>query len=247
MIYRRGDCMIIYKIINRVNGKIYIGQTVQKLEERIRKHFSRAKTEIQYKYPLVNAIRKYGENNFDYETIEIVDALEKLNEREVYWIRYYNSISPNGYNATEGGEGTEGYKHKEKDKLKMKKLKINKYNGENNPFYGKRHSQAQIEKWKQERKGRKLTEEWKANISKTRKRKKIINLDTGEVFESIRHVCRHYGKDPNSGTAWAISNVCNKKPKYKTVLGYRFEYYEPLLHDNTVPSLKFLKEGVTTR
>lgn len=239
--------MIIYKITNRVNGKIYIGQTVQELEVRVRKHFSRAKTEIKYQYPLVNDIRKYGENNFDYEIIEIINKLEQLNEREVYWINHYKSIWPNGYNVTEGGAGTKGYNHRQEDKLNMSKLKVNKYEGENNPFYGKKHSEAQIEKWKKERKGRKLTDEWKINISKTRKRKQIINLDTGEVFESIRHVCRYYGKNPDSGTASSISNVCNKKPKYKTVLGYRFEYYDPLLHDNTVPSLKFIKEGVTTR
>jgi len=169
-----------------------------------------------------------------------------LNTREAYWIRYYNSIVPNGYNLTIGGQGTTGYHHTPEDRNKMSNLKKDRYLGEGNPFYGKTHSQEQIGKWKAERKGRNLSESWKSNISKTRKRKRIINLDTGEVFESIRHACRHYGKNPDSGTASAISFVCQHKPKYETCMGYHFEYYNPIIHDNTVPSLRFLKEGVTT-
>lgn len=48
------------------------------------------------------------------------------------------------------------------------------------------------------------------------------------------------------GAAGAIAKVCKKEPKYKTAIGYRFEYYNPDVHDNTVPNLKHIEEGVTT-
>ena len=64
----------IYKITNKINGKIYIGQ----------------------------AIKKYGKENFTIELIEQVEK-DKLDEREVYWISFYNSYQK-GYNCTLGGQ-----------------------------------------------------------------------------------------------------------------------------------------------
>lgn len=238
--------VIIYKITNKINGKVYIGQTRQTIKARFNRHIQRALNEPHYDYALCNAMRKYGIESFEIELVEKVNDESELNDREIYWIDYFNSVSPNGYNMTYGGGGTNGYEHKEEDKKIMSMKKWGMFQKENNPFYGRKHSKEQIEKWKKERSGRKLTEEWKQNISKTRKRKPVINIDTGEVFESARHVCRHYGKNPDSGTAGTIAKVCRKQKKYKTVMGYRFEYYNPKIHDNTVPSLKHIKEGVTT-
>lgn len=238
--------MIIYKITNLKNGKVYIGQTTQTLKARMSRHITRALNETHYNYALCNAIRKYKPDSFKFEIIENVNDKSELNEREMYWIKYYNSTTPSGYNMTEGGGGTNGYKHKEEDKAIMSSMKRGMYKKDENPFYGKHHSEEQKAKWRKERSGRTLTDDHKLNISKTRKRIKIINIDTNEVFESARHVCRHYGKDPDSGTASVIAKVCRKEKKYKTVLGYRFEYYKPEVHDNTVPSLKHIKEGVTT-
>ena len=236
--------MIIYKITNTKNGKIYIGQTVQALNKRIAKHKQRMKSGA--KMPLYCAFRKYGIESFTFEVIDTANNAEELNEKEIYWISYFNSIHPHGYNLTSGGSGTFNYHHTEADKERMSKLKDGVFNGENNPFYGKHHTKEQIEKWKRDRRGRKLSDEWKQNISKTRKRIPIINIDTGEVFESARHVARHYGKNPDSGISGTIAKVCRKEPKYNTCMGYHFEYYNPQIHDNTVPNLHFLKEGVTT-
>ena len=217
---------------------------MQTFKNRTAEHKKKAKG--SYNLPISNAIRKYGVENFDFEIIENVNSQKELNMREEYWIRYYNSMTPNGYNLTIGGQGAVGYKHTDDDKIKMSDLKRDMFKGEENPFYGKTHSAEQKEKWSKERRGRKLTPKWIENISKTRKRKKIVNLDTGEVFESARHFCRHYGKNPDSGTAGTVAKVCQKKPKFNTCLGYRLEYYESAIHDNTVPNLQFLKEGVTT-
>ncbi len=236
--------MIIYKIKNIENGKIYIGETTKTLNKRLSEHRKRIKA--GYKLPLYDDVRKYGFDSFVVEQIDTAKTQNELYAKEKKWIKHYSSIVPNGYNLTDGGKGTVNYHHTEEDKIKMRKLKLGKYDGKNNPFYGKHHSEEQIAKWKKERSGRKLTKEWKENISKTRKRKPIINIDTREVFESARHVARYYGKNPDSGVSSAIAKVCKKIPKYNTCMGYRFEYYEPKVHDNTVPSLRFLKEGVTT-
>lgn len=95
----------IYKITNLINNKIYIGQTRFNVETRFNQHLYEAnKGELQY--PLYQAIRKYGEENFKLDIIEEIDET-LLNEREQYWIQYYDSYIKNkkGYNCTYGGEG----------------------------------------------------------------------------------------------------------------------------------------------
>ena len=98
-------CMCgIYKIQNLINGKIYIGQSVD-----ICYRFNNHKSESfnpksnAYNTAIHRAIRKYGVENFSFDIIEECDQNE-LREREIYWINYYNSFG-NGYNLTTGGEG----------------------------------------------------------------------------------------------------------------------------------------------
>lgn len=98
----------IYKITNKINNKIYIGQSID-IERRWRAH----KTEPfninsdNYNTVFYKAIRKYGIDNFTFEVIEECSK-DKLNEREEYWINYYNSYvnaeESNGYNMTLGGD-----------------------------------------------------------------------------------------------------------------------------------------------
>ena len=96
----------IYKIVNLINNKIYIGQTTRNIQIRMREHISKAYDTKDNLY-IHNAIRKYGENNFIIEIIEQIDN-NLLDEREQYWISYYNSYnSENGYNLTHGGLGNQ--------------------------------------------------------------------------------------------------------------------------------------------
>lgn len=88
----------IYKIQNLIDGKIYIGQSVH-IQARFNQHKNEAKNGNTR--PLYNAIRKYGIENFSFEVIEECSK-EKLNEREIYWIKKYDSFH-NGYNLTPGG------------------------------------------------------------------------------------------------------------------------------------------------
>lgn len=90
----------IYIIKNRVNNKCYIGQTKKTIEERWREHIF---NHTRRKQAIYMAMRKYGIENFYIEEVESVD-IEKLNDREIYWINKLNTVSPNGYNISTGGD-----------------------------------------------------------------------------------------------------------------------------------------------
>lgn len=92
----------IYKITNLTNEKVYIGKTDRDVETRWREHKRHAK-DLKH-IPLYKAILKYGIENFKIETIEECSS-EVLDERESYWISFYNAYF-DGYNCTLGGEGS---------------------------------------------------------------------------------------------------------------------------------------------
>ena len=88
----------IYKFTNLLNNKVYIG-----------KH-KYDKLELDKKYLtsgiLINkSIHKYGIQNFTHELICICEDLTELNQKEIFYINYFNSFYPNGYNLTKGGDG----------------------------------------------------------------------------------------------------------------------------------------------
>lgn len=98
----------IYKITNDINQKIYIGKTEFSIEKRFKEHCRDAYKDSLEKRPLYSAIRKYGSEHF---YIELVEETDNPEEREIYWIEYYNSFR-DGYNATKGGDGKCIYNHK---------------------------------------------------------------------------------------------------------------------------------------
>jgi group I intron endonuclease len=103
---------IIYVHINKINGKAYVGQTIQTLQHRWGGGSLYSTCTCFYR-----AIQKYGWDNFEHKILECGLNDDELNERERYWIEKYNSIQ-NGYNIREGGNNqhlTE--EHKEKIRL----------------------------------------------------------------------------------------------------------------------------------
>ena len=93
----------IYKITNKINNHAYIGQSVD-INGRINRHKRDSKninSEV-YNYPLYKAFRKYGIENFSFEILEECKK-EELNEREIYWISFYDTVK-NGYNVSRGGQ-----------------------------------------------------------------------------------------------------------------------------------------------
>ena len=96
--------MLIYKITNRINGKVYIGQTTRPLTVRWKQHCNPANTNC---IALHRAIQKYGKENFTVEQIDVACDIDELNEKEIYWIKFYDSVnSEKGYNLKVGGEHT---------------------------------------------------------------------------------------------------------------------------------------------
>ena len=112
------DTGCIYRALNMVNGKSYIGKTVQSFEDRINQHSSGQGSKL-----LRSAIRKYGIDSILWTALEKGLPEEMLDERERYWIDKYDCISPNGYNLTTGGEGAShsGKPHRKTSKPKRKR------------------------------------------------------------------------------------------------------------------------------
>lgn len=95
--------MIIYKATNLVNGKVYIGQTIRPISERIREHNYTSKDGRFLTY-FYRAILKHGKNNFKWETIDKALSQKELDSKEKYWIKFYDSNNKHvGYNNKKGG------------------------------------------------------------------------------------------------------------------------------------------------
>lgn len=97
----------IYKITNTVNGQMYIGQTVKTVEKRFTQHKNNSNKPYFSQLVLYKAFNKYGIENFKCEIVEEVPN-ELLDEKEKYWIEYYDTYF-NGYNSTLGGRATPLY------------------------------------------------------------------------------------------------------------------------------------------
>ena len=91
---------IIYCAFNSLNGKRYIGQTIQNLQDRKRNHI------ITNNCPYFHsALIKYGEENFEWKIIDAGERGEELDEKEKFWISFFQTNNPSyGYNLTNGGQ-----------------------------------------------------------------------------------------------------------------------------------------------
>lgn len=111
--------MIIYYIKNKLNGKMYIGQTIHTLKYRMYRHVQKVKQNNPCK--LYQAIRKYGWENFEINVLCECSSKDELDEKETYYINYYDTYK-NGYNMTLGGDSNlmfvEEYRKKHDDKMK---------------------------------------------------------------------------------------------------------------------------------
>src|SRR6056300_661245 len=110
------ECMgqkgIIYKITSP-SGKVYVGQTIRSFEKRMQEH----KQESSCCTTVSRAIQKY-KDQMKYEIVEDNVPPEQLDEREIFWIKKLNSLAPNGYNCTTGGQFTKEYAQEVKDRMR---------------------------------------------------------------------------------------------------------------------------------
>lgn len=114
---------LIYKCTNRVNGKVYIGQTVNTLEYRRKKHLENARV-MRYDFYFYRALNKYGYKNFTWEVIDYAESRDELNMREVKYIKELRTTeSKFGYNISSGGSNGNnflGKSEKEKEEIRKK-------------------------------------------------------------------------------------------------------------------------------
>lgn len=108
---------VIYKITNKINNMSYIGQTTGNVYSR----FSAHKRDTRKNRYITNVINKYGEENFLFEVVLVCFDQQYLNSMEDYFIKYFNTMAPNGYNLRPGG--LQYGKMSEDTKLKISKSK----------------------------------------------------------------------------------------------------------------------------
>ena len=182
----------VYKITNTVNGKSYIGISVNEPEKhRIKDHLAGRGNRI-----IANAVKKYGKDAFTYEILEANVFDELLPNLEVAYIDKFNSVAPHGYNLTSGGE-----KNKIPSKETLRKLSALN-SGKKNPNFGKQHSVSTRLKISNAQRGKKrkpLTAEHRQKISDSNKGKtmsaearlKISAANKGQRTGENNH---NYGK-----------------------------------------------------
>lgn len=157
----------IYKIINNLNKKIYIGRS-NNIFARINSHKISSKN---IKSPLYNAIRKYNIENFTYEVIEYCDV-EEISKKEIYWIEFFNSANRLiGYNLNDSEQGIIIVSKQTRNKI-SEKLKGN--TNSKNKIRTKEH----IDKIIESNKRRVWTEEQKYKL-------RIANLGRKDSKETI--------------------------------------------------------------
>jgi len=217
--------MIIYKATNSINNKSYIGQTIHNLNDRMGAHFQEAKKD---NLPFHNALLKY-KHEFIWEKIDQCDSKEELDEMEFHYIKQYDTLFPNGYNMTLGGEGTHGWKPsndtKKKIGLKQKGRKksieeiekhrssIKKIWKDKNSIYNSIEYREKLRKSiSNSLTGRKLSKKHKENISKGTKGS---YKHTEEFKNKIRQ--RQLG----SNNSWSLKNITKEQLENKSKFVYK--------------------------
>lgn len=219
------------------NGKVYIGITSRELHKRW-KRGEGYKDQAFY-----NAILKYGWENIKHDVLAENISLEEANQMEIALIKQYKSNNKRyGYNVASGGEGSPGFKHTDEAKDKISKAHKGKHKSEKHKEKlriantGKHLSEETKKKLSESHKGRKLnqnqretlmkynvnkvlSEETRAKISQNSKSKrKVICIETGQVFTSVKEASFWLGMTPN-----AVSNaVCGYVDRAG---GYHWKYY----------------------
>lgn len=169
--------MIIYKITNQVNNKVYIGQTTQTLGDRWWQHCNRSPSQTHRSY-IHSAIKQYGADNFTIEIIAAASSIDELNALEEALINQYVSLAPNGYNLHVGGMNKKCHPE---TKAKISQALRGR------PIANRQNGAA---------KGRPVSAERRARISATltgvaqpSKYKAVKVVETGQVFESVKAAC----------------------------------------------------------
>jgi group I intron endonuclease len=171
--------MQIYSIQNSINGKRYIGQTIRSFERRWICHLSDAKNK-KNTYKFANALRKYEQSVWIKEILEEITDISLLNEREIFWISYYDSFN-NGYNTNTGGnqptEYSEEYRQKKSEIAKKRNFK---------PWLGKKRPEEDCIKMSLSRIGKVSPKKGKTYDTFLKSIAKSYKVDKKTIYNWIR-------------------------------------------------------------
>ena len=132
----------VYLFQHKENFKIYVGKAFD-FQRRIKEHLCSAQSNTSRKTYFHKALKKDGLDSFQYFELEQFDCERDALASEEFWIAYFQSNKRDiGYNLTNGGDGTSGYKHTEETKRKNSEA----HTGSNNVWFGKTHSQETLDK-----------------------------------------------------------------------------------------------------
>ena len=211
----------IYKITNTTNNKCYIGQTNRSYKERWQEH-KRDKNKEPYKdWPLYRMLNQIPEELVSWEVLEETDD---LNEREKYWIKFYNS-NKEGYNITNGGNNGTKYDYQEVlnywlDEGNRNFTKTAEKFGSSSSYISEIIHSMGYER-------RDWTEINSNDHDKSKRAVNQIDIETGMViktFKSIKEGALEVYNDINAGKT--ISNIC--KGIAPTLKGYSWQYIEDI-------------------
>lgn len=220
----------VYQHKNKINGKIYIGITMQKPEQRWR-HGEGYKSSPHF----YAAIQKYGWDNFEHNILFQNLTKEDACQKEQELIIKFNSMNRKyGYNSTSGGDI---FIMNDETKQKISKAMMGNKNGLGHPC-----SEEKKKKISETQKGRKLTEEHKQklseaakkrhtpcseqakeNIRKASHKKSVYCEELNKIFESVQECSRQLGIPATN-----ISKLC--KGRGKTLKGYHLKYYDDTIN-----------------
>ena len=230
----------MYKVYEHVSpsGKRYIGITCQPLNRRWRNGNGYVRNTYFFR-----AIQKYGWNNFEHNVICECGTLQEANKAEIELIAIYHTNNPcYGYNISGGGDG--GGRVAESTKRLLSAVKKGTFKGEDNPNYGRKHTQEERALMSQRQKeyfkthhgvryGCTRTAESRQKQSESRrssekaqaailalnrsKAKPVRCVETGDVYPSTHEVKRLFGYEQGN-----IAAAC--RGKYKQAYGFHWEY-----------------------
>ena len=206
--------MVVYKITNQINGKIYVGQTSFSIEKRWREHVVSKKSLIS------KAVRKYGEESFSIECLEKCSSVEELNQKEIHYIALLKSTQRDvGYNVEFGGlHSPMTNETKQKLSIAHQGKKLSKEHKDriglscsgkkrseetktlmSQSFKGRTHSEETRKKISEATTGRVAhnqgvaqSEETKLKLSQSKNsiKIKVLCIDNGTIYESISAAAR---------------------------------------------------------
>lgn len=207
--------MIVYKIQNKINGKIYIGITKKSINERIKEHFITNSL-------IGKALRKYGSQCFDITIITHDNNWTTLCDKEMEYICFYDSKYPNGYNLTDGGDGIYGYTFTKQVKQRMSESQLGKKRAPRSKESKEKYAAKMKLLWQdpeyremqiKSHKGYKQTEQTKEKLRKPRSEefKAKLRKPRGPLSEEVKQRMRV--KKTMSETGKINITISNQNPE----------------------------------